>query len=199
MSMEEIEAMRAASREKERKLYEQLSQGEVIEIEGLTWGRDVGAQNTPPETLWNLRVELVAWKVQGGLLRDVNLCVTRKVDDAELKAWRAKISPDSLIRIRARLVEENVSGEPHALLEELLDGEVTDEALAAHEDAKRKPVVHKDSLFGTLTKDRQSGDFEGNATWNGQKVRLHLEPEGDDDLKSTLEAAHELWEKRMPG
>ncbi|MEM7247847.1 MAG: DUF2262 domain-containing protein [Acidobacteriota bacterium] len=138
--------------------------------------------------------ELTVWRIDSGPLRTDSLTVRRMVTDDEADSLREAISPGSLLKVRARVAEENIYESPQALLEEVVETDVDDGELRATVAALKPPEVHEDDQFGTLTFDRRLRQYSADASWNGRPVELGLEASTPEELAEALQAARALWD-----
>jgi hypothetical protein len=82
-----------------------------------------------------------------------------------------------------------------AVVEKVLVVEPSDEELRQVAQQLREPVIVATSLFGPVTLDPQIGWFEGKAPWNGQMVKLYLQPD-DDDISGAIRTSESLWNEQ---
>ena len=115
----------------------------------------------------------------------------------ELQTFRDAIGVETVIRIRARVSEDNVFGSPEALLEELIDRDASDVGLHEHLVELQKPVTHEDDVFGTFTLNRRANWYAAEVVWNGTAVRLRLSATEPSELEPTLETARALWGEQV--
>jgi hypothetical protein len=166
-----------------------------VHIVGLVDGFGAGGGKSRGETHWTLRAGFVAWRVAGQPLRKSKLHLLRTVTDQELDDLRKAITPDSILRIRARLFEED--GAADALLEAVLGPESSDAELSAHAAHLRKRVTREDPILGTLTLDRRFNQLTARASWNGRPAEVRLDATTKDDFDAAIRAAHTLWQDQI--
>ncbi|MEM6296388.1 MAG: DUF2262 domain-containing protein [Myxococcota bacterium] len=94
------------------------------------------------------------------------------------------------MRLRVFLSEDR----RRAVIDELLDPCVPlgprEESLVARLQA---PIVVSHEPFGTLTFERERGDFEGVADWRGQPIELNFGATSEADLEALLTTGRALW------
>lgn len=179
---------------RERRLFDQLAACPVVEVTGVVGVNGVAAAQYRGEELLCLDVTFDAWRVGSGPLKDGPLTVRRRVTDEEFRSWRGRIRPETVVKIRARVAEENVFGTPQALIEEFVGRDPADMELHEVLGELKKPVTHQDGFFGTFAFDRRVGWYTTSATWNGEPVDLDLSVDGPDEVDAALKVARALWE-----
>jgi hypothetical protein len=60
-----------------------------------------------------------------------------------------------------------------------------------------KPIRLNTDRFGELTLDRSINLFEGNATWNGQPIKISFDTDESFDIAKGLAAAELLWNEEQ--
>jgi len=110
---------------REQKLIDQLSSSPIVEITGLVNIRGVGAAKDGKEILWTMTLKFDVWRI-GNEGMEKDLTVRRVVTPKELKKFKRKIKAESIIKIRGRVLKENVYNSPQALMEEYVKSGIDD-------------------------------------------------------------------------
>jgi hypothetical protein len=121
------------------------------------------------------------------------MTITHSVTQEELHIWQERIEPFSVLRIRARVVDDPAFIRPQALLEQIIGPDSTDEQLKQFAHQLRVPVVHEDPVFGKLILDRRVDIYTGQAVWNGARVELDIGIDEAGDLEGGLKVLRDLW------
>lgn len=122
-----------------------------------------------------------------------DLTVRRKVTNKELKKFQKKIKAESIIKIRGRVLKENIFNNAQALIEEYVKSDIDDIEIKNYLIEIRKPVIYKDDLLGTFNYDRQMKWFTNSILWVNEKIDLQLSIEKMDELDAVIEVAHILY------
>jgi hypothetical protein len=178
--------------ERERELFDQFATCPAVEITGIVSASGCGAAMSGGD-MWSLLITFDAWRVGSGPVRTESLTLRRKVSRRELRAFQDRIEAETVIKVRARVLDKEVFGSPEALLEELIERDSDDSELHEYLAELKKPVTHQDDLFGTFTFDRRPRWYTANAIWNGDPVDLHLSADQPDDVDSAVQVARALW------
>lgn len=188
----------AQALQRQRTLFEQLCAEPVVELIGLVDASGVSGGSLPGEPLSTMSVGLDAWRIGNGPVQAKPLLVRRKVPSDEITHWMQQFGMENIVRLHARVSEENVFGSPQALMEEFV-GRAEDHGLREYQRQLRIPIVHNDPILGNLTWSRRNECFEGNAKWHGgrgwfaTRVRVCLSTETTEQLPAALRVAHALW------
>jgi hypothetical protein len=174
-------------------LLQQLATSPVVEEQGVVDARGVNGSMSRGDAEWILLFQLDGWRVGDGVLRTDKLVVRQLVEREAIDRMRARVKPYQLIRIRARLSEQNVFNRPEALLLEVVDDGINDPQLAAHARALQKPVTMEDPVLGILTLDRRLDFYSGNARWRGADIEVMLIAYNDAERAAALATAHALF------
>ena len=183
----------AGATEKAQALREQFAALPESVIHGVIGARGASGGKGGKETMWNLNVELIAWRVADGPLQDSELKISKRVTDEELKRLQKLLRSETLVAISAKLCEHSPFGDARAQLGEVL-APPDDAALSAKLAAYIQPVEMHDPLLGKLVLNKAVNWFDGKATWLGQEVRFSVEPDDDNSPAPALQAAKSLWE-----
>lgn len=188
--MSEGEPDWAEEKRRHNALFAELAAQPVVEIDGIVARLSGGGVNEAWSELWSFNLSFDAWRIRGGPLRKKPLAFRRMCTKEEMIRLGDQFDVDTIISVRARLAEKNLMGTPHALLEEIV-GPVEDDAemneLLA---ALLLPVVHVDSVLGTLTFDRGLNRFSARLMWRGQLVEFDLD--ATERLPECIAFAHTL-------
>ncbi len=196
-STEEIDFV-AQALQRQRTLFEQLSAEPVVQLIGLVDASGVSGGSLAGETLSTMSVGLEAWRIGDGPVQARPLRVRRKVPCDEITHWMQQFGMENIVRLHARVSEENVFGSPQALMEEFV-GRAEDRGLREYQRQLLVPIVHNDPILGNLTWSRRYDWFDGSAKWHGgrgwfaTRVRVRLSTGTAENLPAALRVAHALW------
>lgn len=177
-------------------LLAQLKCHEVIDIVGVVgplgaWAAEI------PSSAQNLMFTLEPWRHVGGAVQDRKLTIRRAVSEATLRSALMLIKALDVVRVRARVAEENAFGTPQGELVEIVAVMYDSDAdLASRAEELGRPVRVKDDRFGLFTLDRQFNWFENDATWKSDEVVLRLSMSGCDNVERLMALAHALWDSQ---
>src|SRR5262245_20904819 len=176
-----------------KRLRDQLAAASVVEVLGVVSASGAGGGRSGGEKLWTLRFTLDAWRIKGADVQDRPLGVQRPVNDKDLRRYMEALESYTVVRLKARVVENSVLGNPQALLVKLIGVDTSDVELNAKAVELQKPVTFTDSKLGTFTLDRRVDWFTAETKWLGKPVSLNLSATKPKDLEKALKAAHALW------
>ena len=179
----------AEHRKRERRLAQQLARAPMTLITGIVDAGGPGGGRSQGEKLYTLHLDLVAWRAGEGEIRREQLRVRKPLSERELDRLMAKIRPDSLIRLKGRLLEKSEHGAT-ARLVNIVSLNPKDPELAAHAKRLQAPTVHQDAVFGKMKLDRRFNSYETPAKWNGKKITISID---SGKLENGLKIAHALW------
>ncbi len=188
------EEMIARQARLEAELLSELAQREVVEVVGVIDAYGMGGASADGKEPWTMRFALAAWKVPGGSLRVKPLGILKQVSQAELGSSMAAYDAYDVLRLRARLAEDNASGTPQALLVAIVGKITTDEELNQYAAKLQEPVRFEDRQFGWFTLERRGGLFEGRALWGEEEVTLYVHSDDGEKAKEALAFARQLFE-----
>lgn len=164
-------------------------------VHGVVGARGVAGSKVGREPDWNMGVELLAWRVPGSPVHHSQLYLSKRVTDAELKAFRDAIRPESLIAFRSKLCEEGPFGRAEAELSQVLE-QPADEELQAILVAFQEPVEIVDAILGILTLNRKIDHFEGKARWSSREIEISIAPDNTGDASSVIETMKALLDNQ---
>jgi hypothetical protein len=180
------------SRQKQKALDEQFMQLPETLIVGAVGVNGPSGGNVPPEELWSLHLELVAWREAGQPL-NTSLLISRKmVTYSELKAFQEKIKGESIVAFKGKLALNTPFGTPRAELLSIVP-DYEDEELLAFLDDYAKPVQITDAQFGLFVLNKRVDWFEGTAEWCGVPIDLSVNLDEGNSPDSAFQTARELW------
>lgn len=179
---------------RENQLYEELASCPIVELTGLVNPDGVTAAQNKGQTLWSLLLTLDAWRVEGEPTRIEELTLRRQVTDEELAQFQEQIEEETAIRIRGRVSEKNIFGNPQGLLEEFIESGVDDSELNECLAELKKPFTYQDERFGTLTYDRQMSWYSADVTWSRKTVELNIHVDKAEEIDASLRIANGLWD-----
>ena len=177
-------------------LLAQLNQQQITDIVGVVgplwgWAAEI------PGGGQNLMFTLEPWRHVGGAVRGRKLTIRGAVSEATLRSALMRVKAFDVVRLRARVAEENAFGTPQGELVEIIavmyDG---DAELASRAQELGRPVRVKDDRFGLFTLDRQFNWFENDAIWKSDEVTLRLSMSECDNVARLLALAHALWDSQ---
>ena len=177
-------------KQKKIRLYEQLAGRPVVEITGVV--NPMGASDVKMDGIHELRLFLDIWRIDNAPIREDKLTVQKQVCDNESKSLTNAIAAGVTIRIRTRLLENNLDGSPQALLEELLESNVNDTEINKKR-SDQQPVIYEDEKFGTFSLDTTLDCFETNTIWNKNDIELSIYENKIENVESAIKTAHSLW------
>jgi uncharacterized protein DUF7021/uncharacterized protein DUF2262 len=182
----------AAAAARKRALAAQFSGRPVEDVIGLV---DAGGKAGWPEEgdQWTLSFTLHCWKIPPGPLKTQPLSVSMTTSRPQYDSHWERVHSYSVVRIRARVVEESIIGTPQAQLLEFLGPESSDSELNQAAVDLQKPVVHRDHQFGEFTLDRRVNWYTAETEWNGTVVALNLTLDESGKLGAALQVARALW------
>lgn len=182
----------ARAAERRRVLAAQLSKCPIEDVLGLVGAK--GAGGWPAEDdRWTLSFDFFCWRIPPGPMKTRPLSVEYTTPRNEFDLLKNRIATYSVYRIRARVVEESVTGAPQAQLLEFLGPDRSDPELNRAAIDLQTPVVIHDPLFGKLTLDRRVDWYTAKTKWNGRAVVLKLDVGRSGAIDEALTAARALW------
>jgi hypothetical protein len=185
----------AAAAARSRAIAEQLSGRPVEHVIGLV---DASGQGGWPEEggQWTLHFTLHCWRVPPGPMKTRPLSVSFKTSREEFDSLWKRVHSYSVVRIRARVVEESVIGMPQAELLEFLGPDRSDSEMNQAAVDLQKPVIHQDHQFGQFTLDRRVNWYSAETEWNGAVVTLNVTLDDSRTIDGALEVARTLWKNQ---
>jgi hypothetical protein len=182
----------AEQQEREDALFDQLLAAPLVELTGIVAADGVGGGRSQGQETWSLIMSFDAWRIGDQPVRAEELTIRRRVSEEELTALQDQIEPDSIIRIKWRVAEDNIFGFIQGHLDELV-GAVEDAELQALLTAAQQPRTFEDEQFGVFTFDRRMDQYEAAADWGGAAVELSLEAADETEAQQCLAVARQLW------
>lgn len=182
----------AEERRKLEQLQSELAAQSLVEIIGVLIPGSGGGVQYAWSDRWFIHAGFHAWRVRGGVLRRDRLRLNRACSEKHMIELSKQLPEETIVAVRARLCESNVSGTPQAMLEQVL-GPVTDDAdLNAVRVELLEPVVYVDAILGKLTLNRRLERYNGEVLWRGTRVEIDLSAEGSALPADGVTMAHEL-------
>jgi len=175
---------------------EQLKQNPIVEILGVVQPSGAGGGRYGQEEHWTLRFSLEAWKYSNSEIQNRKLTICKIVSHEELRSSMSQIRPFDVIRIRARVAEQNSFGSPQGLLVELIGKDASDAELNQFALKLQQPVTFEDVKFGLFTLDRRLNWYEAKTAWGSTNIRLSFPTDDREEIKKTLTQAYLLWDSR---
>lgn len=183
--------------QREDKLYDQLLASPTNELTGVVSPSGVGAGKSRGQQLWSLLLTFDAWRINDGPIRTESLTIRRRVTDEELRQFQSAIDAETVVRIRARVAEDNVFGFVQAHLEEYVGLANDDVELHERLEELQKPKTFDDDQFGTFTFDRRVSWYSASLKWSGDEIDLNLNAEDPDEIEPCLKIARDLWAQEL--
>jgi hypothetical protein len=135
---------------------------------------------------------LAGWRVPGGPFSERDLTLLRPVPP-----WSEGRGAEEMERFPAysfqRFSVLLSTDRTRAVVEKALPFEEPDPELTQFAERLRQPVVVPTARFGDVVRDPRLGWFDGQADWNGQTIRLYLDPEPGGGIEPAIAAAERLW------
>lgn len=182
----------AAVAERKRAIAAQLSGRPVENVLGLVDAS--GACGWPEEDdQWTLAFTFHCWKIPPGSIKTRPLSVRITASLEEFDSLRNRSVSYSVVRIRAKVVEESVLGTSQAELLEFLGSDGSDSELNQAAADLQTPVVIKDRQFGKLKLDRRVNWYTAKTKWNGAAITLNLTVDDSGAIDGALTVARTLW------
>lgn len=176
-------------------LITELERRPVTEVLGVLGASGMaGASSGHDVCPWILQFTLAAWKQVGGTVQNLELTVRKPVSEAELYSTMGKFELYDVIRIRARVAEQNSYGKPQALLDTIIGKDLFDADLQKRALELQEPVTFEDERFGVFTLDRSVDWHEAVVRWGTIDIRLTLSPSEGEDAKNCLATARAIWD-----
>jgi len=173
----------------------QFAERHVEDVIGLV---DARGQGGWPEqgNQWTLSFTFHCWKILPGPMKTRPLSVSFTASRQEYDSLWERVQSYSVVRIRARVVEESVIGTPQAELVEFLGADGSDSEINQAAVDLQKPVVHQDHQFGQFTLDRRVNWYTAETEWNGERVSLNLTLDDSGTIEAALKVARTLWKNQ---
>jgi hypothetical protein len=158
-------------------LMEQLKQNAIVEVLGVVQASGASGGRNGKELNWTLKFAFEAWKYSNGEIQNRKLTICKSVSNEELRLHVRQIRPFDVIRIRARIAEQNSFGSPQGLLVELVGKDISDAGLNQFALKLPEPVTFEDVRFGIFTLDRRLNLYEAKTSWGSINIGLSLPPD----------------------
>ena len=197
MQQREVDDFFAQLSREEDELYDELAACPVCEVTGIVNPSGVIAAKWRGQELWSLQLSFDAWRVGSESIRREPLTLQRRVTDEEKSKLQKVIDAETVIRVRARVAEENIFGTPQGKLEEFIGRHSTDDELNTHLAELQKPVTHTDDRFGTFKFDRRVRQYTAQVKWNGRTVSLDVKAKEPHEIDRALRVANALWDDQQ--
>jgi hypothetical protein len=136
------------------------------------------------------------WKILPGPMKTTPLSITITTSRQQYDSLWERVQSNTVVRIRARVVEDSAIGTPQAELLDFLGPDNSDSELNQAAVELEKPVIHQDSQFGQLTLDRRVNWYTAEAEWNGTIVALNLSLDDSGTIDAALQTARALWKRQ---
>jgi hypothetical protein len=177
-------------------LMEQLKQNAIVEVLGVVQASGASGGRNGKELNWTLKFAFEVWKYSNGEIQNRKLTICKSVSNEELRLHVRQIRPFDVIRIRARIAEQNSFGSPQGLLVELVGKDISDAGLNQFALKLQEPVTFEDVRFGIFTLDRRLNLYEAKTSWGSINIGLSLPPDDREEIKKILTQAYLLWDSR---
>lgn len=163
-----------------------------ITIVGAVGATGPGGGRMPPEELWTLHFNLIAWREIGQPIHKSPISISKKVTQNELAVFQENIKAESVVVLRVKLAFDSSTVPSRAELVSVLP-EYKDEEILAFLEEYSKPIQISDSHFGTFTFNKCVEWFEGTADWCGVPIRLAICVDEEKKPEKALQIAKKLW------
>ncbi len=188
-NMDEVDSYK----QQEDELYSQFLACPIVELTGVVSPSGVSASKSRGQELWSLILSFDAWRIGDGTIRNEYLTIRKRVAEEQLRQFQSEIDAETVVKIFARVAENNVFGIVQAQIEGF-SGLVPDDAeLNTRLAELQKPKTFNDTHFGTFTFDRRVEWYLASVKWLGETIDLTLNGEEPDEIESCLKVARELW------
>jgi hypothetical protein len=177
-------------------LMAQLERCATVEVLGVVRANGVGGGLNGKEEHWTLRFAFDAWKYSSGKIQNQKLTICKIVSREELNLYMRQIRPFDVVRILARVAEQNILGSPQALLVELIGKDDTDAELNQFALNLQQPVTFQDARFGTFTLDRRLNWYGAKPSWGSNSIRLSYTTDDCEKIKGLLTETYLLWDSQ---
>jgi hypothetical protein len=185
----------AAAAARKRALAAQLSGRPVEDVIGLVDARGQGGW--PEEgNRWMLSFTFHSWKIPPGAMKTRPLSVSATTSRQQFDSLWERVHSYSVVRIRARVVEDSVIGTPQAELLDFLGPDSSDAELSQAAVDLQKPVVQHDHELGRFTLDRRLNWYTAETEWNGDVIALNVRPDDSGTIDAALQVARALWKNQ---
>ncbi len=181
---------------KRSRMLQQLAASPEVDLLGVVDASGVAGTRNPDDELWDLSFTLTVWRTEGTPVNTNGLTVRHQMTYQEMTRLMDRITPYTVVHIRAHLAEHTEFGNPQALLVNIVGVDESDAELNKWVTQLLEPVMFDDDMFGTFTLDRRLQRHTAQTTWRGTPVALHLSAKEPDDLQNALKTAHTLWQSQ---
>ena len=197
MSKNELTASEvfAAAAARKRALAAQLAERDVEYVIGLVNASGAGGWRDESDQ-WTLAFTFHCWKIPPGPMKTRPLSVDITTSREQFDSLWERVDSYSVVRIRARVVEESVIGTPRAELVEFLGADDSDSEMNQAAVDLQKPVIHQDHQFGQFTLDRSVNWYTAETEWNGETISLSLTLDDAGTIEAALQIARTLWQNQ---
>ncbi len=193
----------AKARKREADLFKKLQKQPLEDLLGVIHVRIVHRHDIYGLRSGTLVIPLIAWQRGDGPVQVCECDVIKKATTRTITQMQKTMKTWNIVRFRARIAKDNVTGKPHALLVKYIGKDKSTELSRVVKELK-KPVTFVDSKLGSFKLDRAFHTFDGKTTWNNQSVYITLNEKDVtnkpmDSLMhaKTLRRAQKTWERRM--
>jgi hypothetical protein len=178
-------------------LLAELRQQPLTELSGVLGASGMaGASSGDTDCPWILQFTFTAWRMVGGVVQNRELTIRKPVSEKELHASMGRFEPYEVIRIRARVAEQNSYAKPQALLDKIIGKDTDAPDLDKRALELQEPVTFEDERFGVFTLDRRIDWYEAVVPWGPVEIRLALSPSEAGDAKACLPTARAIWDSQ---
>lgn len=185
-----------AHRRRVAALRRQLRSAPTVVLSGVLEAYGVSGGFAQGDRTWWLSLHFAAWRADGGPVREVALNATRPATEQSIDATMKRLGDFEVVRVRARLADPSVEGDPQALLIGPIRTTRADRALNRVAARLRKPVTFRDRRLGTFTLDGSLSCFNGTALWGGRRVGITIDAPSHIPPPDALAGAARVWDRR---
>lgn len=184
-------------KQRAQRILDRLDGAPLVDLCCVVGAAGAGAGQMRGESDWTLTFTSPAWRIDGQTVSTGKMTLRRRLRQHEIAPLQAILAPLTIVRLRARWVEDADIGGAQALVVGVPTGPIADPDLAAVAEALRRPVVVDDQILGSLTLDRRIRSFQGRAAFCGRDVRVSLDAETDTAMHKALAHAHSIWRDQV--
>lgn len=164
---------------------------DVIEIEGVIRQGQSGSYGKYNNKKYDVHLfGFIAWRQPGKAVVERELTLLRAVEPGS--DYFSEFSELSIYRFEV-LLSVN---QKRAIVWRKSESEADKRQLSEIAQEFAKPVITNTKKFGKMTLDRRINMMEGNIMWNGNSVRLYIEMDGTEGIKTGLKIAETLYENQ---
>ncbi|HEY1121731.1 MAG TPA: DUF2262 domain-containing protein [Haloferula sp.] len=191
--LKEQERQDAELRARKDRLYHKLNQSPIAEVTGIVDASGAYGSKSRGDELWTVLFTFVSWRDHEGTLHRSELTVRREVEEEKLRALQDCFPPYRIVRLQARIGEDEAFTMPQAVLLEVLEAKAADPELEAIAAGLQEPVALRSKKLGKLHLDRSVGWYEAEVRLGWKRVKVRLHPDSVEKPAAVIAAGERLW------